>query len=82
VVEIPLVGENSVYVSLNEESAECKTVYDEHQGKLLELAANVTVGDYTLSIATNQLDGKSPSPTTLEVGYNYQHLIVLEKAGI
>lgn len=82
VVEIPLVGDNSLYTSLGEESASCEDDYNKRQGEITKLTHKATHGDYSLAIATNRLDGESPSPTTGEVGYYYEHLIVLEKAGI
>lgn len=83
VVEIPLVGDNSIYVSLGKEDGSCETVFTEHQGKSMKETLSTKLGDYTLSIATNRFaKEQSPSPVTQEMGYFYQHLIVLEKAGI
>jgi hypothetical protein len=41
-----------------------------------------TSGNYTLSIALNQLNGQSPSPLDGTTGYNFEHLIVLTDGSI
>jgi hypothetical protein len=46
------------------------------------LTMNATSGNYTLSIALNQLSGQSPSPLDGTMGYNFEHLIVLTDGSI
>ena len=41
-----------------------------------------TSGNYTLQIASNQLNGQSPSPLDATQGYNFEHLIVLTDGSI
>ena len=41
------------------------------------LTMQATSGNYTLSIALNQLNGQSPSPLDGTTGYNFEHLLVL-----
>ena len=46
------------------------------------LTMTATSGPYTLSIATNQLNGQSPSPIDATEGYNFEHLIVLTDGSV
>jgi hypothetical protein len=46
------------------------------------LTMKATSGKYMLQIATNQLNGQSPSPLDATQGYNYEHLIVLTDGSI
>jgi hypothetical protein len=46
------------------------------------LTMQATSGNYTLSIALNQLKGQSPSPLDGTMGYNFEHLIVLTDGSI
>jgi hypothetical protein len=46
------------------------------------LTMQATSGDYTLSIALNQLKGQSPSPLDGTMGYNFEHLIVLTDGSV
>ncbi len=46
------------------------------------LTMQATSGDYTLSIALNQLNGQSPSPLDGTMGYNFEHLIVLTDGSV
>jgi hypothetical protein len=46
------------------------------------LTMKATSGNYTLSIALNQLNGQSPSPLEGTMGYNFEHLIVLTDGSI
>jgi hypothetical protein len=46
------------------------------------LTMQATSGNYTLSIALNQLNGQSPSPLDGTMGYNFEHLIVLTDGSI
>lgn len=46
------------------------------------LTMKATSGNYTLQIATNQLQGQSPSPLDGTMGYNFEHLIVLTDGSI
>jgi hypothetical protein len=61
---------NDFWVNFNETNAQ--TV----------LTMNATSGTYTLQIATNQVEGKSPSPLDGTDGYNFEHLIVLTDGSI
>jgi hypothetical protein len=46
------------------------------------LTMKATSGNYTLQIATNQLNGQSPSPLDATQGYNFEHLIVLTDGSV
>jgi hypothetical protein len=46
------------------------------------LTMKATSGNYTLSIALNQLNGQSPSPLDGTMGYNFEHLIVLTDGSV
>jgi hypothetical protein len=46
------------------------------------LTMQATSGNYTLQIATNQLNGQSPSPLDATEGYNFEHLIVLTDGSV
>jgi hypothetical protein len=46
------------------------------------LTMKATSANYTLQIATNQVEGQSPSPLDATQGYNYEHLIVLTDGSI
>jgi hypothetical protein len=46
------------------------------------LTMQATSGNYTLYIATNQLNGQSPSPLDATQGYNFEHLIVLTDGSV
>ena len=46
------------------------------------LTMQATSGNYTLSIATNQISDQSPSPMDATQGYNYEHLIVLTDGSV
>jgi hypothetical protein len=46
------------------------------------LTMRATSGNYTLSIALNQLNGQSASPLDGTMGYNFEHLIVLTDGSI
>ena len=46
------------------------------------LTMQATSGNYTLSIALNQLNGQSPSPLDGTMGYNFEHLIVLTDGSV
>ncbi|MGK7877160.1 MAG: hypothetical protein AB4426_28855 [Xenococcaceae cyanobacterium] len=74
-VDIPSVGDNSLYIGF--ETSDCESVWNDHTGQNTGKVAKIDSGKYTLHIATNQVSGKSPSPLNSTEGYNYEHLIVL-----
>lgn len=77
-VNIPNSGDNSLQVSFTTDD-DCYAYWQQHKNNNKEVTASVHSGAYTLSIATNQVSGKSPSPVDGQNGYNYEHLIVLQK---
>ena len=80
VIDIPSVGDNSLYVDLND-TEDWDQLYQEiDSGNYRQLTMSVSNPKYRLSIATNQLDGESPSPITGETGYYYEYLVVVEEA--
>jgi len=79
-VDIPLVGHNSLYLGFN--TNDCKSVWDNQHGSNHNLTDSVKSGKYILQIATNVTHGKSESPDDGTNGYNYQHLIVLTDGSI
>jgi hypothetical protein len=81
VIDIPAIGNNSLYVDL-QDTEDWDQLYENiDQGQYAQLTMSVTNSTYRLSIATNQLRGESPSPITGETGYFYEYLIVVEKEG-
>lgn len=76
-VNIPNHDDNSLYVSLGE-TDQCAAFWDSNKDRQKTLAMGTTSGNYTLKIATNQISGQSPSPSDGQLGYNYEHLIVIE----
>ncbi|MGR9071835.1 MAG: hypothetical protein ACU833_02090 [Gammaproteobacteria bacterium] len=79
-IDIPAVGDNSLYVSLDADK-QCEDIWNNFSGTYKKLSKSTCFGDYRIYIATNQLSGKSPSPLTDEQGYFYEYLIVVEKEG-
>jgi hypothetical protein len=55
--------------------------YDPGTGQTT-LTMQATYGNYTLSIALNQLNGQSPSPLDGTMGYNFEHLIALTDGSV
>jgi hypothetical protein len=79
VIDIPSVGDNSLYVDLND-TEDWDQLYQEiDSGSYRQLTMSVSNPKYRLSIATNQLDGESPSPITGETGYYYEYLVLIEE---
>jgi hypothetical protein len=79
VIDIPSVGDNSLYVDLND-TEDWDQLYQEiDSGNYRQLTMSVSNPKYRLSIATNQLDGESPSPITGETGYYYEYLVLIEE---
>lgn len=79
-IDIPSVGDNSMYVALSAQ-ADCEEVYSTQSGQFTTLTQSTSAGAYTLSVATNQVSGESQSPITGESGYFYEYLVVLSKQG-
>jgi hypothetical protein len=79
-VDIPLAGDNSLYVSLTND--DCNSVWRQQKDQNTDLTMSATSGKYTLQIATNQVSGKSASPIDATEGYNYEHLIVLTDGSV
>lgn len=83
-VEIPLVGTNTLYAAFTNDS--CNDVWtkftDPDQPASTALTASTNSGSYTLRVATNTNSGRSPSPLSGEVGYNYEHLVVLTDGSV
>ncbi|MGR9071834.1 MAG: hypothetical protein ACU833_02085 [Gammaproteobacteria bacterium] len=77
-VNIPNAGDNSMQASFVTDD-NCYSYWQESKNQNTVNTLNASSGVYTLSIATNQISGKSPSPVDGQNGYNYEHLIVLEK---
>ena len=46
------------------------------------LTASATSGPYTLKVATNAFQGRTASPLSGAVGYNYEHLVVLTDGSV
>ena len=83
VIDIPSVGDNSLYVDLNN-TEDWDQLYQEiDNGNYRQLTMSVsspaTNPKYRLSIATNQLNGESASPITGDTGYYYEYLVVVEE---
>ncbi|WP_106253949.1 hypothetical protein [Phormidesmis priestleyi] len=79
VIDIPAVGNNSLYVDLKNTEDWDQLYENIDHGQYDQLTMGVSNSGYQLSIATNQLRGESPSPITGETGYFYEYLIVIEK---
>ena len=78
-VDIPNVGDNSMGIDLRLHD-DCYNYWKDESGDNKGLTLTATSGKYTLRIATNQVDGKSASPLNGALGYNYEHLVVLEES--
>jgi hypothetical protein len=79
VIDIPSVGDNSLYVDLKD-TEDWDQLYQEiDSGNYTQLTMSVSNPKYRISIATNQLKGESPSPITGETGYYYEYLVVIEE---
>jgi hypothetical protein len=79
VIDIPAVGNNSLYVDLQDTEDWDQLYATIDSGQYANLTMSATAGNYRLSIATNQLKGQSPSPLTGETGYFYEYLVVVKK---
>jgi len=79
VIDIPAVGNNSLYVDLKNTEDWDQLYENIDHGQYDQLTMSVSNSGYQLSIATNQLRGESSSPITGETGYFYEYLIVIEK---
>jgi hypothetical protein len=77
-VNIPMAGENSLFASFGRED-QCEGYWEAHKNEQKALVFSATRGNLKLTIATNQLDGRSPSPLDGAEGYNYQHIILLQE---
>jgi hypothetical protein len=78
-VNIPSNDDNSLYVSFGEND-QCYNYWETYKNEQTSITANTQSGDYTLKIATNQVNGKSASPVDGQMGYYYEHLILFEKS--
>jgi len=82
-VDIPLLSSNSMSVQFSTDScSDVWTQLDDSQQPPTVLTASATSGPYTLTVATNAVSGTSPSPLTGEVGYYYEHLVVLTDGSV
>jgi hypothetical protein len=83
-VEIPSTMPNSLYAAFTTDS--CDQVWDQFNDPdnpaSTELTATATSGSYTLRVATNANHGQTPSPLSGDVGYNYEHLVVLSDGSV
>ena len=85
-VEIPSDDPNVMLVELTNES--CNDAWDKLQDEDPErritpaLTASATSGPYTLKVATNAFQGRTASPLSGAVGYNYEHLVVLTDGSV
>ena len=82
-VDIPLLSSNSMSVQFSTDScSDVWTQLDDSAQPPTVLTASATSGPYTLTVATNAVSGTSPSPLTGEVGYFYEHLVVLTDGSV
>jgi hypothetical protein len=91
-VYVPNTGDNYMYVGFTND--DCNTVWTDLMNNYgnsdpsepyigtTNLTMSATSGNYTLQIATNQVSGQSPDPSSGAKGYNYEHLIVLTDGSI
>lgn len=82
-VNIPSADPNSLYIELAEE--DCNKLWEtwaDASNRNTGLTAKATAGRYTLSIATNANQGRTPNPYDGSTGYNYEHLLVLTDGSV
>jgi len=77
-VNIPNRGANMLYTSFNTQD-NCVNYWNSHKAAPSSLTSSITSGNFTLRVATNKLQGESPSPTDGAMGYNYEYAIVVEE---
>jgi hypothetical protein len=78
-VNIPNKGANSLAVTFDFDE-DCEAVWTANKDQNTGLAASVTSGGYQLRIATNQTTGQSPAPADGTLGYQYEHVVIIDKA--
>ena len=78
-VNIPNKGANSLAVTFDFDE-DCEAVWTANKDQNTGLAASVTSGGYRLRIATNQTTGQSPAPADGTLGYQYEHVVIIDKA--
>ena len=79
-VDVPNVGANSLAVEIGA-GEDFQGFWSANKGKNTGLTASAGSGldsPYRVRIATNQNDGTSPAPADGKLGYNYQHIVVVE----
>jgi len=76
-VDIPNNGKNSLYVSFDTDDTQFE-FWNTYKDRNQELMMQTTNDSYTLTISTNQIDERSPSPIDLSKGYNFEHVIILD----
>ena len=82
-VDIPSTSSNSMTVQFSTDScSDVWTQLDDNPQPPTVLTASATSGQYTLTVATNAVSGRTPSPLSGEVGYNYEHLVVLTDGSV
>jgi hypothetical protein len=79
-VDVPNAGDNSLAVGVGA-GEDYRGFWSANYGKNTSLVAADGGGPaspYRVRIATNQNHGTSPGPADGKVGYNYQHLVIVE----
>ena len=82
-VNVQPAAPNSLYIELAED--DCSKLWDKWSDVVNRdtgLTATASSGRYTLSIATNANQGRSPNPYDGTEGYNYEHLLVLTDGSV
>jgi len=80
-VDIPNHDDNSAGIGFTT-SEDFKGFWESCPSRTTALVASEqsSIGGYVIRLATNQTNGESPSPADGTMGYNYEHLIVIEPA--
>ena len=78
-VDIPNTDANSLAVTFDF-NEDCEAVWTAGKGQNTGLTASATSGGYRLRIATNQTTGRSPAPADGALGYQYEHVVIIDEA--
>ena len=79
-VDIPNHSDNSLAVEVGA-GDDCQAFWEANHGKntaLCATSADTPASPYRVHIATNQVSGTSPAPADGRLGYQYQHVVVIE----
>jgi hypothetical protein len=71
---------NYSYIAFTDD--DCNDFWSNFNQEQAELTMLATSGNYTLQIATNQVEDQSSSPLDGTLGYNFEHLIVLTDGSV